>query len=142
MLAPPSAQSSIQEAHLSPDGRWLAYTSDESGRREIYVTTFPTASGKWQISNGGGSHPVWSHDGSRLFFGNPYDAMLRSVEMRTSDSEIQPGTPQSLFSLSRISQGLNWEVAPDGRFLLSVTPEQSSEPLVLVTNWTALLRKK
>ncbi|HEU5451681.1 MAG TPA: protein kinase [Terriglobales bacterium] len=143
VLAPPSPQSTILEAHLSPDGRWLAYESkDESARTEIYVTTFPAAGGKWQISNGGGTHPVWSHDGHKLYFGGPYDSTLRSVEIRAAGTEIQAGTPQPLFSLSRVSLGLNWDVAPDGRFLVSVTPEQSSQPLVLITNWTALLRKK
>ena len=142
VLAPPSPQSTIQEAHLSPDGHWLAYSSDESGRSEVYITTFPAATGKWQISNGGGGHMAWSHDGRKLFFGSPYDSMLRGVDVRVTGEEIQADAPQTLFSLAQVTLGLNWDVAPDGRFLVSVTPQQSSQPMVLITNWTALLRKK
>ena len=83
-------------AHLSPDGRWLAYTSDESGRNEIYVRPFPNVEeGLWQISLDGGEQPLWSRDGQELFFRNG-DAMM-AVPVRT-DADFVHERPEVLFT--------------------------------------------
>ena len=80
---------------FSPDGRFVAYVSNESGRDEIYVQTFPDAGGRWQVSNGGGSDPSWRGDGKELYYRSP-DQKLMAVEIR-GGSDFQAGVPQGLF---------------------------------------------
>ena len=79
--------------HFSPDGRWFAYVSDESGRKEVYVQTFPPSGAKWQISTDGGSFPNWRGDGKEIFYMSP-DQKLMSVEVR-ADSTLQAGKPRA-----------------------------------------------
>ena len=113
---------------LSPDDRWLAYVSDESGREEIYVRPFPAQDGKWQISTEGGSEPVWSRDGKELFFRNG-DRMM-AVAISTSP-ELAPGTSTLLFeasySTSTFEPRTNYDVASDGRFVMIRTAEGAAE---------------
>src|SRR5262249_39655729 len=113
--------------HISPDGHWLAYQSDESGVNEVYVTSFPVSSGKGQISTRGGSEPLWSRDGRELFYLSP-DAKLMSVPV-TTGAAFNPGTPQPLFRV-QTEPGLRRNVycpSADGKKFLFLVPSGENE---------------
>jgi Tol biopolymer transport system component len=130
-----------RNGQFSPDGRWVAYVSDESGRLEIYVVPFPGPGGKWQVSPNGGSGPQWSADGRELFYISP-DRELMTVEVK-SGAEFQVSSPKPLFSLSPSSAVSAFEASPDGkRFLQGVPREAPGPPVTLVLNWTSELGKK
>ncbi|HEX6250131.1 MAG TPA: protein kinase [Gemmatimonadaceae bacterium] len=129
---------------ISPDGRWLAYASDESGQSEIYVRPFPGPGAKLVISQSGGSEPVWSRDGRELFYrgfgqqGSP----LIAVTVQTSP-EFQVLARRELFDVSEFEAAVphaNYDVGPDGRFAM-VYQGRLSE-LVLVQNWTEEVRRR
>jgi len=129
---------------LSPDGRWLAYVSYESGRSEVYVTAFPQAKGKWQVSSTGASAPRWRRDGRELFFCQT-DGILMAAEVTAGKDSFAVGSVKAL-SERRIFQtyySASYDVFPDGqRFIMAaVKPEAIHAPLTLVTNWTAELKK-
>ncbi len=127
---------------FSPDGRWLAYVSDESGRYQVYVQPFPGPGGKWQISTAGGSQPVWRRDGKELFFIAP-DYKLMAVEVVTGGTAFAAGTPRALFQTRAATLVVRaYDVSPDGqRFLInSLIGDPTSSPITLVLNWTAGLR--
>jgi len=135
------------EGQFSPDGRFVSYTSDESGRNEVYVQPFSPSGGKWQISTEGGSDARWRPDGKELFFLSP-ERNLMAVELR-SGASFEAGQPRELFQ-TRIAGPLgtglrfNYAVAPpDGRrFLMVLADEESSAtPFTVVLNWTADLKK-
>jgi eukaryotic-like serine/threonine-protein kinase len=123
-------------AHLSPDGRWIAYQSDESGRVEVYVASFKGSSGKWQISTDGGIEPCWSHDGRELFYLSS-DQRLMSVTIAPGEA-FNATTPTPLFRILT-EQGLRRNVycpSPDGkRFLFLVPVGESSTPMTVMVNW-------
>jgi Tol biopolymer transport system component len=132
-----------QQAQFSPDGRFVAYGSDESGTFEIYVQPFPNApDGKWMISNGGGVEPRWSPDGRELFYFAGQTLMSVRVALRPTFSA---GKPAALFEapvLTGFTQDSHrWQLAPDGkRFLLLVADEKGKgTPLDVIVNWQALL---
>ena len=132
----------IQPA-VSPDGKWLAYVSDESGREEIYVVPFPRGSGKWQVSSAGGSWPKWRRDGKELFYITPDDKII-AVPMAQQAGSIVIGKPEALFQATPApgSLGPTYDVSADGKKFVVVSPLQNSyPPLTLVTNWPALLKK-
>ncbi|MFN0104783.1 MAG: protein kinase domain-containing protein [Bryobacteraceae bacterium] len=125
-----------------PNPRWVAYQSDESGRNEIYVQAFPEARGKWQISTGGGQFPEWSPDGKELYYLAP-DSKLMAVIVKLGAESVQPSVPRELFAIpadGTVSQP--YAVAPDGkRFLVRAAVSQRSQPLEVIVNWPALLKK-
>ena len=126
---------------LSPDGKWLLYSSDETGRFEIYVQAFPVPGGKVQISNRGGERPRWSSDGKEIYFIGT-DLSMMAVSVRTG-AGFDAGQPTALFD-SQIAGGFNdrFDVSKDGRFLVPTQAEQSSaETLTIVVNWPAGLKK-
>lgn len=142
---PLNPQANITHQRLSPDGRWLAYTCTDSGRNEIYVTAFPSGSGRWQVSQDGGIFPVWRADGRELFFiGGTNPASMHAAEIKAQGSAFQVESVKSLFPVSPIpAVGELFDVSPDGRrFLLPVPPIVGSVPMTLVLNWTADLDKK
>jgi eukaryotic-like serine/threonine-protein kinase len=126
-------------AKLSPNSHLLAYSSDESKRREIYVQTFPEHGGKRQISASGGDYPAWSRDGRELYYISP-DRKLMAVEIRGSGNSVTPGVPKFLFGVPTIA---SFDVSKDGRFLIQVPTEQGSTnvPLTVIINWQAGLKK-
>jgi dipeptidyl aminopeptidase/acylaminoacyl peptidase len=138
------------QAALSPDGRWLAYTSSESGASQVMVQPFPNPSGgKWAISTNGGSAPRWRRDGRELFYVDA-ERRLMSVPV-TAGSSFVPARATALFSLpsgvGRAQGGAYvYDAAADGqRFLVSLAPDDASvralaAPLTVVTNWTSLLK--
>jgi serine/threonine protein kinase/Tol biopolymer transport system component len=144
VLQPQSPQGRIIQTRLSPDGHWLAYTSTDSGREEVYVTAFPTASGRWQISQNGGGYPFWRGDGTELYFAGLLDATAYAVELKINGTQLESGIPQPLFVVRNTSSvGTLFDVAPDGqRFLVPLTQRENADvPMSLVTNWPALLNK-
>ena len=126
---------------FSPDGRWVAYDSLESGRREVYVLPFPGPAGKWQVSTGGGHSPRWRRDGKELFYIGP-DGKLMAAGIQARGEVLEAGDPVALFQTQIVYGGvgpagwvrLQYAVAPDGRFLMNV--EQASDaPINLILNW-------
>jgi eukaryotic-like serine/threonine-protein kinase len=120
---------------FSPDGRWLAVDSDESGRREIYVIPFPDGSGKWQVSRAGGRFPRWNADGSELFFQDPEGGIM-VVPMDLSGDKFSAGEPQLLFR-SFMMSGSMGDFAPcrAGDRLLVVEQSAQEAPISLFLNW-------
>ena len=136
----------IYEIGESPDGRWIAYQSNESGRDEVYVAPFPGPGGKWQISTAVGRMPRWGHDGTEIFY-IAGDNTLMTVAVNGKGSGFEVGAAKPLFSARfafATGFGLTYDVSPDGqRFLINTAPEQAtSAPITVVTNWTAGLKKK
>jgi Tol biopolymer transport system component/predicted Ser/Thr protein kinase len=130
-------------AKFSPDGRWVAYASDESGRYEIYVAAFPGPGGKRQISTGGGFDARWRADGREIFYAAP-NGKLIAVEVTIKGGTIDVGAVSRLSVPVILRDDYAWDVSLDGeRFLVTAPAEQkSAAPLTLVQNWTALLKKK
>ena len=125
---------------LSPDGRFVAYDTDESGRNEIYVVSFPQGQGRVQISNAGGNNAKWARGGREILY-TAFDGKVMSVEIDASHG-FRVGAPRPIFQLPE-GAGSLWDVSADGeRFLLNVPViKSSSVPLSVVVNWTAGLRK-
>jgi len=139
----PYLQTEFQEgmAKLSPNGKWLAYRSDETKRNEVYIMTFPNPGGKWQISTSGGSLPVWSRDGKQLFYISPGNKMI-AVEIKGTGTNPEPGAPQPLFDVRLGLTSPNFAISKDGRFLIPTAVEQATAaPITVVVNWMAGLRK-
>jgi eukaryotic-like serine/threonine-protein kinase len=134
-------------AQFSHDSRWVAYASNESGRYEVYVQSFPAGNGKWQVSTSGGVQPRWRRDGKELFY-LALDRKLMAVPVRgASTFEFGAGVP--LFE-ARMELGTTvvtgwmqqYDVAPDGqRFLLDLEPDSSASPINVVLNWAGGLKK-
>ena len=119
----------------------MAYTSDESGRDEVYVQAFPEPRGKFQISTGGGLHPEWSPDGRELYFAAA-DNKLMAVGLKLGTDSVVPSTPRELFAVPAASGPFQkYAVAPDGKRFLVLAPAGGSQPLEVIVNWPALLKK-
>ena len=140
----------FQEIHaeISPDGRWLAYDSNRSGRLETFVQPYPiTGSARWQVSTEGGQSPAWSRDGRELFYATP-DNALWSVPVPAAGSTWRAGQPVRVLEpgQSRLSVGTarNYDPAPDGRFLVIGPPATAPKPplLVVVQHWDQELRSR
>ncbi len=126
---------------FSPDGRWLAYESDESGRVEVYVRPFPEAEeGRWPISTQGGSWPVWARNGRELFYRSGNKMMAVDIE---TQSDFTAGKPRLLFETTP-AMARYFDVAPDGqRFLMVQAGEQQAEAnqINVVLNWFEELKR-
>jgi WD40 repeat protein len=141
IVQPPSPQSNILNFRLSPDGRWLAYISDESGQNELYLTSFPEGKGKWQVSTDGASYPAWRGDGKELFFKRTNDEFLVS-SVTVKGNALQVGAPQRLFRAGVPGFGTPFDVSADGkRLLINLAEEDVVSPLTVFTNWTSALKK-
>jgi Tol biopolymer transport system component len=133
---------------FSPDGRWIAYASNESGRTEIYVRAFTDTSAvsdtsipQFQVSLAGGLFPAWSHDGKELYWVAP-DGRMMSATIGTSGNTIQPEPPVALFQTRINGGGLDvntggrqFDVAPDGRFLINTLQENAATSITVLQNW-------
>lgn len=130
----------ISQAQLSPDGRWLAYTSNESVGFNVYVTSFPTAAAKWQVSSNGGYQPRWSKDGGILYYLRS-DGMLVSVSASASGDSLSFETPKPVFSLGNdlfvgTDVSSQYDVSPEGeRFVVNVNADISDAKLHVVLDW-------
>jgi eukaryotic-like serine/threonine-protein kinase len=137
------------QAQFSPDGHWVAYTSNESGTKEVYVQPFPSPSGgKWPVSSGGGSQPRWRRDGKELLYFAP-DNMLMAVSVAAVGGTFQPGVPKPLFRAAVLggtgggpSSSWRWDISPDGqRFLINTALEEgATAPVTMVLNWDSALK--
>lgn len=133
------------QGQISPDSRWIAYSSDESGQSEVYVSRFPSKQGKWQISTAGGSMPAWRADEKELFYLGS-DKTLMAVSI-TSSGDFEAGIPQPVFKISTRRMELGWNkqyvAGADGqRFLVNeVLAEASQSPITVVMNWSAEVQK-
>ncbi|MBZ5584415.1 MAG: hypothetical protein LAQ30_19825, partial [Acidobacteriia bacterium] len=133
------------QGQFSPDGHWLAYTSNESGQSEIYVIPFPPSAGggKWLVSRSGGVQPRWRRDGKELFYIS-LDSKMMSVEVDTGHV-FQSGTPHPLFQTEMVDTGIrtgpmSWDLAPDGnRFLIISENSTDALSLNVALNWRAVL---
>ncbi len=136
-----TSQFDEEHAQFSPDGRFVAYDSDESGSRQVYVTSFPGPGGKQQVSTGGGEDPVWRGDGKELFF--LFEGKLMAAEVKAKGSGLDIGNARLLFDAhAGFGPFTHYDVAPDGkRFLVATLGEGGSAPMNLVVNWTAELKK-
>ena len=166
---PPSVQNSIEQiaierpsdanvlvknefnndfAAVSPDGRWMAYTSNLSGRAEIYVERYPELGNRQQISTGGGRLPLWSRNGRELFFSSPDGRQMFAVAVQ-SGTTLVAGRPQVLFEFAMLEQGGGsrpYDIAPDGRFLIIPSGQAeagggTASNLILVLNWFEELKR-
>jgi Tol biopolymer transport system component len=133
-------------ARFSPDGRWIAYTSDETGSNQVYIQSFPQRAGKWQVSASGGQEPQWRADGRELFYSG--GGAIWAVDVNTAGGTVVAGVPRKLFDGS-VSQGsllTRYAAAPDGsRFLLNVGVAQAANtvpPVRVVVNWTSGLNQR
>jgi eukaryotic-like serine/threonine-protein kinase len=139
---------------ISPDGRWMAYTSNESGRNQVYVRPFPgVESGRWQVSTSGGDSPIWSPDGRELFFRNGDAVLAVSITGPTFNA----GTPRTLFQGTYVGSDLDydnwnqitWDISPDGRrFLmmketgLAASGVVRARKISVVLNWFEELKRR
>jgi eukaryotic-like serine/threonine-protein kinase len=148
------AAAAAYDAQFSPNGRWVAYTSRESGRAEVYVAPFEATKylngsvadgaprGKWQISNDGGSIPRWRGDGRELFYIGLQNTVM-AVEVEGKGTSFEVGRARSLFVAPVSPFAISYDVTPDGkRFAMSVLPEEENLPLTIISNWTARLQAK
>jgi serine/threonine protein kinase/Tol biopolymer transport system component len=131
-------------AVFSPDGHWLAYTSDESGQFEVYVQPFSGPGGRWQISTEGGDQPIWAHNGKELFYREGNKIMAVEVTTRPAFSA---GSPRPLFAgqyLHSPQRPADYDVTPDGQRFLMVQPglqEASAQQINVVLNWFEELKR-
>jgi serine/threonine protein kinase/Tol biopolymer transport system component len=128
---------------ISPDGKWLAYANDETGRMEVYVQPFPSGAGRWQVSTSSGIVPTWRKDGKELFFDST-DQQVMAVDVQPRGASLELGTPHALFKVVTVTgpQG-PFTISADGkRFVMNtVLPQSIVEPFTLVTNWPADLKQ-
>ncbi len=128
-------------AQFSPDGRWVAYQTNESGRFEVVVQPFPDAGGKWQVSTAGGVAPRWRADGTELYFLAP-EAKMMAVPVTAAGTSFAAGTPVALFPTRIVDGGTlaanrpQYAVARDGRFLINQpVANATAAPITLILNW-------
>jgi Tol biopolymer transport system component len=138
-----------RNAQFSPDGRWVAYQSNESGRNEIDIRPFAppgdstagNSGGQWQVSTAGGIFPVWRPDGKELYYLAP-DGKLMAAPVAVNGATFEPGAPVALFQ-TRIygggvdnAQGRQYDVAREGRILINTVPDDAaSAPITLLQHW-------
>jgi Tol biopolymer transport system component len=130
---------------VSPDGRWLVYSSTESGQREVYVTTFPQAERKWQVSVGGGREPTWTKSGAEIVYLAGTRDSVYAVGVEVVGDTFEVGAINKLFDVQlRGDAGQDWDVTADGeRFLINSAPERGRvSALHFVTKWPAILEDR
>jgi eukaryotic-like serine/threonine-protein kinase len=124
-------------ARFSPDGRWIVYESDESGKYEVYVTPFPSGSGKWQVSSGGGLYPTWSPDGKSIYYCPLGTPAVLEIAADGSGSSFHAGESRRVFAFEGLSDAVLADITPDGsQFLVMAKSErQNAKALTLMTGW-------
>jgi hypothetical protein len=142
----PVVQTNFEErdGQFSPDGKWIAYGSNESGRFEIYLQPFPGPGGQAQVSTNGGAQVRWRRDGKELFY-IALDGRLMAVPIRLASTTqaIEAGSPIPLFA-TRVGGALSipfrqqYDISPDGqRFLMNTVTEEAAAPITVILNWKA-----
>ena len=140
------AKWTVRNAQFSPDGRWMAYASNETGSMEIYVSPFPSVNGKWQVSSAGGQEPRWRQDGKELFYLSAEGKMM-AVAVKSGTS-FEAGSPAALFQTHRRQpvsslDRFSYDVSGDGqRFLIATkVDEANAAPLSVILNWASEMEK-
>jgi Tol biopolymer transport system component len=146
-------------ARLSPDGRWMAYVSNETGRNEVYVQPFPVTGGRWQISRDGGTQPRWRADGKELYYlgpsTRPQHLSMTAVSIAVAGPTLRPSIPSPLFETTfsggltiggAMSPGLmtqSYAVSADGQrfFVLSLVPSEARPEIKVIVNWSSAFKK-
>ena len=129
-----------QQGQFSPDGKWIAYTSNESGSHEVYIRRYPERNAKWRVSTGGGAQPRWRGDGAELFYLAP-DGALMAADVKRHGAGLETGRPQMLFNTSIrgmfVDRRNHYVVTEDGqRFLVNQMDEDdTTAPITVLTNW-------
>ena len=126
---------------FSPDGKWLAYESNGTGRNEVYITPFPGGGAQYQVSTGGGERPIWKRDGREVYYREGLRVMAVKVTAKADSLELS--APEPLFELAAGNlNGRYYDVGPDGRFLVNTSPlTTKAQNFSVVVNWPAALRK-
>ena len=132
-----------RDGQFSPDGKWVAYESNESGRFEIYVQPFPGPGGKFQISANGGAQPRWNKNGKEIFYVSLDSKMMAApVKLSADGKSLETGTPAALFPVHIAGGPLpgaykqQYAVSADGqRFLVNLVADQGTSPITLILNW-------
>jgi Tol biopolymer transport system component len=132
-----------RNGQLSPDGHWLAYQTNESGRFEIVAVSFPDPTERWPVSKSGGTQPRWRTDGKELYFVAPDGQLMAApitVARQAGDSRVEAGAPVSLFQTQLLASAaaitrVQYAVSRDGRFLISQPAEATTTPLTMLLNW-------
>jgi Tol biopolymer transport system component len=137
-----NAPSTILGGRFSPDGRWVAYLSNESGRQEAYVTSFPEDSGQWQVSSEGAVDVHWSRDG-RAILCERFDGVIIRVPFTVQGKDLEMSQSQSYVKIApfRTRYGNAWDIAADGRVIVNTASAQEDVAINVVTNWLAGLKK-
>jgi serine/threonine protein kinase/Tol biopolymer transport system component len=136
---------SEQQGKFSPDEKWIAYVSNETGVAEVYAQSFPPSGGKWQLSSGGGVTPRWRRDGKELFYLAP-DRKIMSVDVGTNGTALDHTPPKALFettvdAVNTVATN-RYDVSADGqRFLVAPVDEARSERITIVVNWSQALKR-
>jgi serine/threonine protein kinase/Tol biopolymer transport system component len=138
----PFLQSRFDEVNgvFSPDGRWMAYESDESGRREIYLTPFPGPGRRWRVSTDGGRFASWKSDGSELYY-ESLDGDIMAVALSTASAPVTIGSPELLFETHDTGLSYPYAPAPGGDRFLLIKPRSGPQSLSVVAGWAAELEK-
>ena len=135
------------DASFAPDGKWIAYFSDESGRNEVYIESFPDRGKRIRVSTRGGMYPRWRRDGRELFFtvqdddnqwmsGRSSLVEFHAVDIEQVDGELRPGTPALLFEARAFVWNQYYDVTADGeRFIIGIMPERPARPIHVVSDW-------
>jgi eukaryotic-like serine/threonine-protein kinase len=136
------AEAYLMGGWFSPDGKWVAYTSRESGRAEVYVTNFPQPTGKWQISTSGGNQPRWSRDGKALFYMG-IDRTVMEAPITFHGDTVDVGAVQPYLKTNAVTLrfGGAYDLAPDGRIIVNSTLGEDTRTITMVANWPAGLKK-
>ena len=143
VATPAAPQANIQYFSISPDSRWVAYTSTESGRQNVYITSFPHASGKWQVSTDIGDMPAWRKDGKKVYFIRYADGIIYECDVTPHADDLQISPPHPLFKATISALGRPFDVSPDGkRFLVDQAQQDTNNPISLIVNWPTELKKK
>ncbi len=137
-MVPFSVEADQSGSRFSPDGRWIVYETDESGKYEVFVRPFPEGPGRWQISTAGGVGSLWRRDGKELYYESlDFKAMAAPISVSPA---FHAGAPTPLFDL-RSAASSAFDVSPDGqRFLVALAANDQSPPFSLVLNWRGLLK--
>jgi serine/threonine protein kinase/Tol biopolymer transport system component len=140
------------EGTFSHDGKWLAFSEYSAGKREVYITSYPGRTGKWQVSVAGGRYPRWRHDGSELFFLGADNATMMAVDLDLKKAVPRIGIPKALFPVhfalvpyqNRMGAWDPFEVAADGKRFLVNSPDQlqAAEPINVIVNWDEEFKKQ
>jgi Tol biopolymer transport system component len=141
LIAPASPRANISHFRISPDGRWIAYVSTESGQSQVYVTAASGQGGKWQVSTNAGDYPAWRGDGKELFYFDASDT-LYAADISDKGGQVEVGQVHELFHQDSSANGVAYDASRDGkRFLFNAGTQDASATLNLVVNWTAELKK-